>query len=110
MSRECFLSIVTVHGMVVVAVINGVFNQICLRFCLSQQWMIIDNELKGETATSLTPPALFSLDSLTEIRAQNLFTGQEVPVVISHEEAFDGYLDTVIGELLVSGSNHFYVF
>ncbi|KAG7242229.1 hypothetical protein INR49_024275 [Caranx melampygus] len=36
-------------------------------------------------------------DSLTEVTAHNLFTGHEVPVVISHKEAFDGYLDTVIG-------------
>ncbi|XP_047217646.1 probable leucine--tRNA ligase, mitochondrial [Girardinichthys multiradiatus] len=36
-------------------------------------------------------------DSLTEVTAQNLFTGLEVPVVISHKEAFDDYLDTVIG-------------
>ncbi|XP_034554060.1 probable leucine--tRNA ligase, mitochondrial [Notolabrus celidotus] len=36
-------------------------------------------------------------DCLTEVTARNLFTNQEVPVVISHREAFDGYLDTVIG-------------
>ncbi|XP_054477694.1 probable leucine--tRNA ligase, mitochondrial [Anoplopoma fimbria] len=36
-------------------------------------------------------------DSLTEVTAQNLFTGHEVPLIISHKEAFDGYLDTVIG-------------
>ncbi|XP_041649043.1 probable leucine--tRNA ligase, mitochondrial [Cheilinus undulatus] len=36
-------------------------------------------------------------DCLTEVTALNLFTNQEVPVVISHREAFDGYLDTVIG-------------
>ncbi|KAK2844345.1 hypothetical protein Q5P01_011004 [Channa striata] len=36
-------------------------------------------------------------DSLTEVSAHNLFTGHEVPVVISHKEAFDDYLDTVIG-------------
>uniref|UniRef100_A0A8C4DWS5 leucine--tRNA ligase n=1 Tax=Dicentrarchus labrax TaxID=13489 RepID=A0A8C4DWS5_DICLA len=36
-------------------------------------------------------------DSLTEVTARNLFTGREVPLVISHKEAFDGYLDTVIG-------------
>ncbi|KAM9353234.1 leucine--tRNA ligase, mitochondrial [Symphorus nematophorus] len=36
-------------------------------------------------------------DSLTEVTARNLFTGQEVPLVISHKEAFDDYLDTVIG-------------
>lgn len=30
-----------------------------------------------------------------------MFTGHEVPLVISHKEAFDGFLDTVIGELLV---------
>lgn len=44
------------------------------------------------------PPYLRYLDSLTEVTAQNLFTGLEVPVVISHKEAFDDYLDTVIGE------------
>ncbi|XP_051921695.1 probable leucine--tRNA ligase, mitochondrial [Hippocampus zosterae] len=36
-------------------------------------------------------------DSLTEVTAVNLFTGYEVPLVISHKEAFDGYLDTVVG-------------
>ncbi|XP_077432792.1 leucine--tRNA ligase, mitochondrial [Vanacampus margaritifer] len=36
-------------------------------------------------------------DSLTEVTAVNLFTGHEVPMIISHKEAFDGYLDTVIG-------------
>ncbi|TNN37209.1 putative leucine--tRNA ligase, mitochondrial [Liparis tanakae] len=36
-------------------------------------------------------------DSLTEVTAQNLFTGHEVPLVISHKEEFDGYLDAVIG-------------
>ncbi|XP_028983853.1 probable leucine--tRNA ligase, mitochondrial isoform X2 [Betta splendens] len=36
-------------------------------------------------------------DCVTEITAQNLFTGHEIPLVISHKEAFDGYLDTVIG-------------
>ncbi|XP_020504601.2 probable leucine--tRNA ligase, mitochondrial [Labrus bergylta] len=36
-------------------------------------------------------------DCLTEVTARNLFTSQEVPLVISHRETFDGYLDTVIG-------------
>uniref|UniRef100_A0A1A8I9E3 leucine--tRNA ligase n=5 Tax=Nothobranchius kuhntae TaxID=321403 RepID=A0A1A8I9E3_NOTKU len=36
-------------------------------------------------------------DSLTEVRALNVFTGLEVPVIISQKEAFDGYLDTVLG-------------
>ncbi|XP_029360221.1 probable leucine--tRNA ligase, mitochondrial [Echeneis naucrates] len=36
-------------------------------------------------------------DSLTEVTARNLLTGHQVPLVISHKEAFDGYLDTVIG-------------
>ncbi|XP_008292364.1 probable leucine--tRNA ligase, mitochondrial [Stegastes partitus] len=36
-------------------------------------------------------------DSLTEVTAHNLFTGHEVPVVISHKETFDDYLDTVLG-------------
>ncbi|KAM9851805.1 leucine--tRNA ligase, mitochondrial isoform 2-T2 [Aulostomus maculatus] len=36
-------------------------------------------------------------DSLTEVTAHNLFTGQEVPLVISRKEKFDDYLDTVIG-------------
>uniref|UniRef100_A0A3Q1F7I8 leucine--tRNA ligase n=1 Tax=Acanthochromis polyacanthus TaxID=80966 RepID=A0A3Q1F7I8_9TELE len=36
-------------------------------------------------------------DSVTEVTAHNLFTGHEVPLVISHKEAFDGYLDTVLG-------------
>ncbi|XP_061676667.1 probable leucine--tRNA ligase, mitochondrial isoform X2 [Syngnathoides biaculeatus] len=36
-------------------------------------------------------------DSLTEVTAVNLFTDHEVPLVISQREAFDGYLDTVVG-------------
>lgn len=36
-------------------------------------------------------------DCLTEVVAHNLFTGHDVPLVISHKEAFDGYLDTVLG-------------
>lgn len=36
-------------------------------------------------------------DCLTEVTARCLFTGREVPVVISHKEAFDSYLDTVVG-------------
>ncbi|KAK0153458.1 putative leucine--tRNA ligase, mitochondrial [Merluccius polli] len=37
------------------------------------------------------------LDSLTEVTARCLLTGQEVPLVISRKQAFDGHLDTVIG-------------
>lgn len=62
--------------------------------------MIVDNELPGEAA-SLRPPSLCSPDCLTEVTACSLFTSHEVPLVISHKEAFDGYLDTMIGELLV---------
>lgn len=36
-------------------------------------------------------------DSLTEVTAYNLFTGQDLPLVISRKDAFDGYLDAVIG-------------
>ncbi|XP_072317050.1 leucine--tRNA ligase, mitochondrial [Eucyclogobius newberryi] len=36
-------------------------------------------------------------DSLTEVTAYNMFTCQELPLVISQKEEFDGYLDTVIG-------------
>ncbi|KAM4632695.1 leucine--tRNA ligase, mitochondrial [Polymixia lowei] len=36
-------------------------------------------------------------DSLTEVTACSLFTGLEVPLVISHKGEFDGHLDTVIG-------------
>uniref|UniRef100_A0A3B3BWU4 leucine--tRNA ligase n=1 Tax=Oryzias melastigma TaxID=30732 RepID=A0A3B3BWU4_ORYME len=36
-------------------------------------------------------------DCLTEVTAHNLFTGREVPLLISRKDAFDGYLDTVIG-------------
>ncbi|XP_029958596.1 leucine--tRNA ligase, mitochondrial [Salarias fasciatus] len=36
-------------------------------------------------------------DSLTEVVAHNLFTGQDVPLVISRKEAFEDYLDTVLG-------------
>uniref|UniRef100_A0A8C2FJQ6 leucine--tRNA ligase n=1 Tax=Cyprinus carpio TaxID=7962 RepID=A0A8C2FJQ6_CYPCA len=36
-------------------------------------------------------------DSLTDVTALNVFTGREVPVVISSKNEFDGHLDTVIG-------------
>ncbi|XP_026149883.1 leucine--tRNA ligase, mitochondrial [Mastacembelus armatus] len=36
-------------------------------------------------------------DCLTEVSACNLFTGHEIPLVISRKDSFDGYLDTVIG-------------
>uniref|UniRef100_A0A8C5B143 leucine--tRNA ligase n=1 Tax=Gadus morhua TaxID=8049 RepID=A0A8C5B143_GADMO len=36
-------------------------------------------------------------DSLTEVTARCSLTGQEVPLVISSRQAFDGHLDTVIG-------------
>lgn len=62
--------------------------------------LIVGNELPGGSRGAfLTPPALSSTDCLTEVTACNLFTGLEVPLVISHKEAFDGYLDTVIGEV-----------
>uniref|UniRef100_A0A672L0S0 leucine--tRNA ligase n=1 Tax=Sinocyclocheilus grahami TaxID=75366 RepID=A0A672L0S0_SINGR len=35
--------------------------------------------------------------SLTEVTALNVFTGREVPVVISSKNEFDGHLDTVMG-------------
>lgn len=47
-----------------------------------------------------SPPSGFA-DSLTKVTARNLLTGREVPLVISHKDAFDDYLDAVIGELLV---------
>uniref|UniRef100_A0A4W4HBV7 leucine--tRNA ligase n=1 Tax=Electrophorus electricus TaxID=8005 RepID=A0A4W4HBV7_ELEEL len=36
-------------------------------------------------------------DSLTEVTALNMFTGQEIPVVISAKAEFQGHLDSVIG-------------
>uniref|UniRef100_A0A8C5GGF4 leucine--tRNA ligase n=1 Tax=Gouania willdenowi TaxID=441366 RepID=A0A8C5GGF4_GOUWI len=36
-------------------------------------------------------------DSQTEVTAHNVFTGQDLPLVISHKETFDGYLDAVLG-------------
>lgn len=60
--------------------------------------MIADNEPLGEAEPPCSCPlSLCSPDSLTEVTARNLFTGHEVPLVISHKEAFDDYLDTVIG-------------
>ncbi|KAK2910436.1 hypothetical protein Q8A73_008151 [Channa argus] len=55
--------------------------------------------LHGSTSVRSTLEKAFQpgRDSLTKVSARNLFTGHEVPVVISHKEAFDGYLDTVIG-------------
>lgn len=39
-------------------------------------------------------------DSLSEVTALNMFTGREVPVIISAKTEFLGHLDTVIGERL----------
>uniref|UniRef100_A0A674A2C5 leucine--tRNA ligase n=1 Tax=Salmo trutta TaxID=8032 RepID=A0A674A2C5_SALTR len=36
-------------------------------------------------------------DCLTEVTAHNLFTSQELPLVISSKKEFEGHLDTVIG-------------
>uniref|UniRef100_A0A8C7FHA7 leucine--tRNA ligase n=1 Tax=Oncorhynchus kisutch TaxID=8019 RepID=A0A8C7FHA7_ONCKI len=36
-------------------------------------------------------------DCLTEVTAHNLFTGQELPLVISSKQEFEGHLDTVMG-------------
>ncbi|KAM8869548.1 leucine--tRNA ligase, mitochondrial [Spinachia spinachia] len=36
-------------------------------------------------------------DCLTEVTAKNIFTGHEVPLVLSRQEAFDGHLESVIG-------------
>lgn len=36
-------------------------------------------------------------DALTEVTAYNLFTGQDLPLIISSKDAFDGYLDAVVG-------------
>ncbi|XP_055065892.2 leucine--tRNA ligase, mitochondrial [Misgurnus anguillicaudatus] len=52
--------------------------------------------------SSLLKTALLSAlrpgrDSLTEVTALNMFTGHEVPVVISVKNEFQGHLDTVIG-------------
>ncbi|XP_067255958.1 probable leucine--tRNA ligase, mitochondrial isoform X2 [Chanodichthys erythropterus] len=55
--------------------------------------------LRGSSA--LKPALLGALrpgrDSLSEVTALNVFTGREVPVVISAKNEFDGHLDTVIG-------------
>lgn len=37
---------------------------------------------------------------LSEVTALNVFTGREVPVIVSAKAEFQGYLDTVIGESL----------
>ncbi|XP_076827698.1 leucine--tRNA ligase, mitochondrial isoform X2 [Brachyhypopomus gauderio] len=47
-------------------------------------------------------PALYGAlrhgsDSLTEVTALNMFTGREIPVVISAKTEFQGHLDSVIG-------------
>lgn len=57
---------------------------------------------------SHTHPALSYSDCLTEVTACNLLTGLEVPLVISHKEAFDGYLDAIIGEIFFFFSVHVY--
>ncbi|XP_057195857.1 probable leucine--tRNA ligase, mitochondrial [Triplophysa rosa] len=49
--------------------------------------------LKPSLLQALRPGA----DSLTEVTALNMFSGHEVPVVISGRNEFKGHLDTVIG-------------
>lgn len=73
---------------------------------LGSKRSLIMSHRGGSSAAPLTPPALCFSDCLTEVTACNLFTGHEVPLVISRREAFDGYLDTVIGELSVGGFRH----
>uniref|UniRef100_A0A672L616 leucine--tRNA ligase n=1 Tax=Sinocyclocheilus grahami TaxID=75366 RepID=A0A672L616_SINGR len=50
---------------------------------------------------TVCPPNQYSIIyftySLTEVTALNVFTGREVPVVISSKNEFDGHLDTVMG-------------
>ncbi|KAG7270903.1 hypothetical protein CRUP_000262 [Coryphaenoides rupestris] len=58
-----------------------------------------DFQLKGSSpARSALEEALQpGADSLTEVTARSLLTGQEIPLVISRQQAFDGHLDAVIG-------------
>ncbi|XP_053570537.1 leucine--tRNA ligase, mitochondrial isoform X2 [Bombina bombina] len=51
------------------------------------------SKLKEALQESLTA----GRDSLTSVSAYNLFTKQEIPVVISEKSEFEGYLDTKIG-------------
>uniref|UniRef100_A0A8C1S7S9 leucine--tRNA ligase n=1 Tax=Cyprinus carpio TaxID=7962 RepID=A0A8C1S7S9_CYPCA len=55
--------------------------------------------LHGSSAlkTALLRALRHGRDSLTDVTALNVFTGREVPVVISSKNEFDGHLDTVIG-------------
>ncbi|CAL8297964.1 unnamed protein product [Gadus morhua 'NCC'] len=55
-----------------------------------QTWMLVSGDLR-------TSPRCLLTDSLTEVTARCSLTGQEVPLVISSRQAFDGHLDTVIG-------------
>ncbi|XP_043117226.1 probable leucine--tRNA ligase, mitochondrial [Puntigrus tetrazona] len=51
----------------------------------------------GALKTALLRALRPGTDSLTEVTALNVFTGREVPVLISGKNEFDGHLDTVIG-------------
>lgn len=66
------------------------------------EWMLKLSLLRGRQScvSPMSPPTVLLCfpDCLTEVTALNLFTGREVPLLISRKNAFDGYLDTVIGE------------
>ncbi|XP_067094901.1 LOW QUALITY PROTEIN: leucine--tRNA ligase, mitochondrial-like [Osmerus mordax] len=72
---------------------EAVFGAAYLALLPSHRLLHGNSPLRPLLEAALRPGA----DCLTEVTAHNLFTGQEVPLIISHKEQFDGHLDTVIG-------------
>ncbi|XP_054638260.1 probable leucine--tRNA ligase, mitochondrial isoform X1 [Dunckerocampus dactyliophorus] len=72
---------------------DAVFGAAYLAILPSHRLLHGSSSVRFELEKTFQP----GIDSLTEVTAVNLFTGLEVPLVISHKEAFDGYLDTVVG-------------
>uniref|UniRef100_A0A8C6TAV4 leucine--tRNA ligase n=1 Tax=Neogobius melanostomus TaxID=47308 RepID=A0A8C6TAV4_9GOBI len=63
----------------------------------SQQLLMLKPQCQLDNLSGVFLTFLSSPDSLTDVTAYNLFTGQDLPLVISDKDAFDGYLDAVIG-------------
>nr|XP_057940530.1 probable leucine--tRNA ligase, mitochondrial [Doryrhamphus excisus]XP_057940531.1 probable leucine--tRNA ligase, mitochondrial [Doryrhamphus excisus] len=72
---------------------EAVFGAAYLAILSSHRLLHGSSSVRFELEKTFQP----GIDSLTEVTAVNLLTGLEVPLVISHKEAFDGYLDTVVG-------------
>ncbi|XP_061809485.1 leucine--tRNA ligase, mitochondrial [Nerophis lumbriciformis] len=72
---------------------EAVFGAAYLAILPSHRLLHGSSSVRSELEKAFQP----GRDSLTVVTAVNLFTGLEVPLVISHKEAFDGYLDTIVG-------------